>query len=61
MGGSPFSGRGWFPCGPAGEQALEQAGPAQARIAAVPGAAVPGGVALADQVVAVLADGVELQ
>ena len=52
---------------PAGErQAREQAGPAQARIAAVPGGAVvaqraggvgAGGVALASQFVAVLADG----
>ena len=51
---------------PAPEQALGQAGPAQARIAAVPGDAVvarraggvgTGGVALAAQVVAVLADG----
>ena len=49
--------------GPAPEQALGQAGPAQARIAAVPGGAVvarraggvgTGGVALAAQVVAVL-------
>src|SRR6185312_7191854 len=72
---TPIRGESLRGSGPAPEQALGQAGPAQARIAAVPGGTVvarraggevpllvmdrvaAGGVALADQVVALLADG----